>query len=189
VGDRPRGLALRAHRGALDGRPATALTVASHSPPLPVDSVDDIAAALRRAGGRLTTARRVVLDALFAAKGPLSAEQIASGLEGRGTPSDLASVYRNLERLEQLGVVRHVHAGHGAGLYSLAGREPAEHLVCERCGRLTTVPAERLDAIRAQIQQEFGYHARFGHFPIHGICRSCMRKAAVSGGSSRAGSA
>ena len=36
-----------------------------------------------------------------------------------GPASDLASVYRNLEHLEELGVVRHVHFGHGPGLYAL----------------------------------------------------------------------
>lgn len=150
------------------------MTVASHGPPLPFRSVADIAAALRHAGGRLTTARRLVLDALFTADGPVSAEQLATGLGGRVTPSDLATVYRNLERLEQLGVVRHVHLGHGPGLYALADQQPAEHLVCERCGQLTSVPSERLDAIRAQIRREFGYQARFSHFPIHGLCRRCV---------------
>ena len=44
----------------------------------------------------------------------------AGGLGGRLPASDLGSVYRNLEALERAGLVRHVHAGHGAGRYALA---------------------------------------------------------------------
>lgn len=50
----------------------------------------------------------------------MTAEQIAGGLDGQVPPSDLGSVYRNLETLEGLGVVRHMHAGHGPGLYAIA---------------------------------------------------------------------
>ncbi|HXE44644.1 MAG TPA: transcriptional repressor, partial [Conexibacter sp.] len=144
------------------------MTAPAHTPPLAFDDVEDIAAALRRAGGRLTAARRLVLEALFAASAPITAEQIASGLGAHAIPSDLATVYRNLERLEALGVVRHVHAGHGPGRYALADQQGTEYLACDRCGKLTAVPAHRLDAIRAQIRDELGHHARFSHFPIHG---------------------
>ena len=64
-------------------------------------------AAVRGYGLRLSAARRVVLAALYAADGPLSAEQIAAGVGGRVPTSDVASVYRNLETLERLGIVRH----------------------------------------------------------------------------------
>lgn len=153
------------------------MTAPSHAPPLAFASVEDIAAALRRAGGRLTAARRIVLEALFAARRPVTAEQIANGLGGRTIPSDLATVYRNLERLEDLGVVRHVHAGHGPGLYALADPHVTEYLVCDGCGTLTAVPAQRLDAVRAQIRDQLGHHARFSHFPIHGLCDRCAARA------------
>ena len=52
---------------------------------------------------------------------PVRAEEIAAGIGGRLPRSDLASVYRNLETLENHGLVRHLHLGHGPGLYALAG--------------------------------------------------------------------
>ncbi|HEX5146734.1 MAG TPA: transcriptional repressor [Conexibacter sp.] len=152
------------------------MTAPSHTPPLAFDSVDDVADALRRAGGRLTTSRRLVLEALFAARQPITAEQIANGFGRHAIPSDLASVYRNLERLEELGVVSHVHAGHGPGRYALAEQQGIEYLACDRCGKLTPVPAQRLDAVREQIREQLGHHARFSHFPLHGFCASCARR-------------
>ena len=77
---------------------------------------------LREQGLRVSSARRLVLQSLFAADGPASAEAIASRTD---LALDLASVYRNLETLERVGIVQHVHLGHGPGLYALAGRASA----------------------------------------------------------------
>jgi len=107
-----------------------------------------------------------VLEALFAADVPLPADAVAPGL-------DRASVYRALEYLEQLGVVRHVHLGHGPGLYALTGGAEREYLVCERCDRVRAVDAEELDGVRALIEREFGYRARFSRFPVVGLCADC----------------
>src|SRR3954468_14959284 len=148
------------------------MTVAPRSEPLRFKSLEDVEAVVRRDGGRLTAARRLVLRALFAADGLVSAEQIASGTVG-GTPVELTSVYRTLERLEELGVVRHVHLGHGPGLYALVSDGEREYLVCEGCGRVTAADPARLDRARAAIRADLGYEARFTHFPIHGLCDDC----------------
>jgi Fur family transcriptional regulator, ferric uptake regulator len=142
------------------------VTRAPHRPPLEYRDIEDVARALREAGGRFSAARRRVLEALFEAEGPLPAEAVAPGL-------DRASVYRALEYLEELGVVRHVHLGHSPGLYALTGGGEREYLVCERCDRVTGLAAERLDAVRDLVEREFGYRARFSHFPIVGLCADC----------------
>jgi Fur family ferric uptake transcriptional regulator len=117
-----------------------------------------------------------VLEALFAAEGPVSAQFIAEGLNGTKTELDRTSVYRNLEQLEQLGVVRHVHFGHGPSLYHLVGAGGREYLACEACGRVTSVDPSELDPVRDRLRRQFGYEARFGHFPIVGLCRECAVK-------------
>jgi Fe2+ or Zn2+ uptake regulation protein len=150
------------------------MTFAPRTPPSPVSDMAAAAAALRRQGSRLSQPRRQVLEALFAAEEPVSAEQLAGGLQGRTTPVELTSVYRALEYLEELGVLRHMHLGHGPGLYALvASSSEREYLVCERCAKVTAVDAARLDAIREQIHASFGYRASFSHFPIVGLCDSC----------------
>jgi Fur family ferric uptake transcriptional regulator len=147
------------------------MTVPSLSPALSVTGLDEACSALRGRGLRLSAARRLVLEALFAADGPVTAELIADGLDGRVPRSDLTSVYRNLEAFEELGLVRHVHLGHGPGLYALAGDR--EYLVCETCDRVRSVPSEALDGVRSAIRDAFGYEARFSHFPIVGQCPDC----------------
>jgi Fur family ferric uptake transcriptional regulator len=76
--------------------------------------------------------------------------------------------------LEEIGLVRHVHLGHGPGLYSLAAPEDLEFITCERCGAFEAVDPARLDAARALIERELGYRAHFTHFPIVGRCAACL---------------
>ena len=139
------------------------VTLAHHAPALHAPDLETAIETLRRHGLRVSASRRQVLEALYADRRPRTAEQIA----GDG---DLASVYRNLDTLEELGLVRHVHLGHGPGLYSL---DEYEFVTCERCGAHEAVEPHRLDAARAAIEAELGYTARFTHFPIVGICRGC----------------
>jgi Fur family ferric uptake transcriptional regulator len=141
-------------------------------------NVHAAAGALRARGLRISTARRLVLEALYQAEGPVPAEQIAAGLDRRLPASDLASVYRNLEVLQRLGMVRHVHAGHGPGRYVVAADE-REYLVCEGCERLEAVPSTRLDGVREIVRETLGYEARFTHFPLAGLCSSCARERAA----------
>ena len=150
------------------------MTVSRTRPAIQVDNVEEAVEALRARGLRVSSARRLVLEALFAADGPLSVERIAEGLAGTLPRSDLASVYRNLETLEELGLVRHVHLGHGPGLYALAHAHAREYLVCESCDRVLAVAPEALHGVREAVRAAFGFEAGFGHFPIVGVCPACV---------------
>jgi Fur family ferric uptake transcriptional regulator len=124
---------------------------------------------LRESGLRLSTARRLVLREMFAAEGPVSAAHLSRALS-----VDESSVYRNLELLEEHGVVRHLHLGHSPGLYALASEHELEYLYCERCAKVGSVSPARLDPIREQIRGEFGYTPRFTHFAMVGLCSDCV---------------
>jgi len=149
------------------------LTITKNNPPLDATSVEAAVELLRERGLRASAARRLVLETLFAAEGPISAERVAEGVEGRVPSSDLASVYRNLDTLETAGLVRHVHLGHSPGLYALAGSTDREYLVCESCAAVRTVESAELDGIRETVRERFGYVPRFSHFPLVGLCPDC----------------
>jgi Fur family ferric uptake transcriptional regulator len=152
------------------------VTLPHTGPPIAALDVDAAVDALREHGLRVSAARRLVLEALYAAGAPISAEQIADGLAGRLPRSDLASVYRNLETLEEVGLVRHRHLGHGPGLYFHAGLDEREYLVCDSCSAVMAVDRREMDPVRNLIQKRFGYEARFSHFPILGLCAECARE-------------
>lgn len=144
------------------------MTRAARTVPLKFRDIDEVAEALRDGGGRFSASRRIVLEALFAAKDPLSADQIAAD------KLDATTVYRVLERLEELGVVRHVHLGHGPGLYALTRDGGREYLVCDSCDRVTAVQPAELDEVRALVRTTFGFEASFTHFPMVGLCGQCV---------------
>ena len=116
-----------------------------------------------------------MVTALFDADRPVTAEEIASGMYGRLPRCDLASVYRNLETLEEAGLVRHMHLGHGPRLYAPAARGD-EYVVCERCGRSEIAPPACLEAVRAAVRAALGYEASFAHSPLTGLCPTCQAK-------------
>ena len=152
------------------------MTVSPARKPVVVTDLEEAFEVVRGGGLRLTAARRLVLEALLTAREPISAEDIADGLGGRMTCSDIASVYRNLETLGDLGLVRHFHAGHGPGRYVLAGVGEREYLACESCGALESVEPAALDGVRDAIRDLSGFEASFSHFPIVGLCARCARK-------------
>lgn len=149
------------------------MTVSPDRQPVVVADLTEAIDAVRRSGLRLTSARRLVLEALLTADGPIAAEEIADGLGGRMTQSDIASVYRNLDTLGSIGLVRHFHAGHGPGRYVLESRADREYLACESCGRVEAVDPAALDGVRASVRELSGFEARFSHFPIVGLCPGC----------------
>ncbi len=149
------------------------MTVSPERRAVVVTNLDEAIAAVRERGLRLTSSRRLVLEALLRAGEPISADDIAEGLGGRMTQSDIASVYRNLETLGEIGLVRHFHAGHGPGRYVLEGTGDREYIACESCGTLQSVDPARLDGVRAEIRALSGFEARFSHFPIVGLCADC----------------
>jgi Fur family ferric uptake transcriptional regulator len=151
------------------------VTATHTGPSLEAPNVDAAVEAMRCQGMRISAARRLVLEALYAADAPISAEQIADGLSGRLPRSDLASVYRNLETLEQVGLIRHCHLGHGPGLYKPTGAREREYLVCDSCHAVSAVDPQEMQAVRALILERFGYEASFTHFPILGLCAHCAR--------------
>lgn len=156
------------------------MTIARDVEPLAFDDLAGAIAALRERGLRLSTSRRLVLGELFAAEDPLSADQIARELH-----LELTSVYRNLETLERHGLVRHVHLGHGAGLYALVGSGEREYLHCERCGAVRTLDPRQLEPVRRSIRDRFGYEVRFTHFALEGTCPDCARAAPSPGSGKR----
>lgn len=132
----------------------------------------DLVAALRRSGRRVTAARRAVCAVLAEApEDHLSAGDILERASGEGV--DPSTVYRTLDVLEELGLVHHVHLGHGAGAYHLAGSARHHHLVCDSCGAVVDVPVADLRAAIAAVTAPHGFVADLTHFAIVGRCAEC----------------
>jgi Fe2+ or Zn2+ uptake regulation protein len=143
-------------------------------PHAPAPDVISALHALRSRGLRASATRRLVLEVLFSADGPVTAEEVAGGLGGRLPSSDLGSVYRNLDTLEREGVIARAHVGHGPGLFAPRCRRPHAIACCERCGERRVIGRGELAALRVAIRRATGLEPAFGHFGVVGLCESCV---------------
>ena len=134
--------------------------------------IDDALDLLRERGLRVTTARRAVLVALLEADGHLRAEDLAAVVHGRHPDVHLSTVYRALETFEEVGLVTHVHLGHGPSTYHLSD-QLHHHAVCEACGAVVELPDDVLDAVARRVRDEFGFEVDARHFALAGRCSGC----------------
>jgi Fur family ferric uptake transcriptional regulator len=142
------------------------MDTAHHGHPVAAPAAD-LAARLRERGLRVTPQREQVLAAVRAL-GHGTPEQIGETVDG----VDVTTVYRTLELLEDLGLVRHAHLGHGAPTY-----RPAEdqhiHVVCHSCGAVTDADPALVDPLAQRLLDERGFVVDRAHFSVFGRCRDC----------------
>ena len=138
----------------------------------------DVAGMLRARGERMTRQRRAVLVALADGDGHVGAERIVEDVARIDPSVHRASVYRALETLSDLGVVQHVHVGHGGTAYHLVhGRPEHPHAQCHACGRVLDLPADLLDGAASRLRSEHGFVLDAGHVALSGTCDRCDRPA------------
>lgn len=136
-------------------------------------TADDVLDRLRHRGTRLTTARRAVIASLVAADGQhITAEAIVAWVQARHPEVHRSTVYRTLDRLEAIGMVNHVHLGHGPSTYHLTDR-PHHHAICNVCGTVIDVPPEALDGLTRRLRADHGFELTHQHFALSGRCRDC----------------
>lgn len=136
------------------------------------DRVEEILAELTGGGGRRTSSRQAIVEALVGAGGHITADELAAEVQGRLPTVSLSTVYRTLDALEESGVVDHVHLGHGRAIYHLAD-DDHQHLVCEVCERVEELPPDRLEGFLGMLERDFGFDVDRRHFAIVGTCRRC----------------
>lgn len=139
-------------------------------------AIEEAAALLRARGDRMTTPRRAVLAALSRHSDHLTAEQVVSAVADVDPAVHRASVYRALETLSHLGVVQHVHVGHGTTTYHLADDELHLHAQCERCGAVVDLPASLLDQVVGEVDRRHGFAVDPTHVALSGLCSACRAR-------------
>lgn len=137
------------------------------------DRLDRILVLLREQGGRMTTARRAVVGALVGAEGHVTAEDLTAWVQAEHPDVHPSTIYRTLDALEELGVVDHVHLGHGRAVYHLMD-DPHQHLVCEACGAVIEVPDKLFKPLANRLRDDYGFTLRPNHFAVLGLCAGCQ---------------
>jgi len=128
--------------------------------------------ALRDAGYRLTQPRMAILQVLEENEAGLTPEEMFQRGKALCPKLGLVTVYRTLELLGELGLVRRVHSEQRCHSYAIVG-DGHHHLICQDCHRVVEFPCEGLGDLLESVSLQTGY-AITGHLlELTGLCPEC----------------
>jgi Fur family transcriptional regulator, ferric uptake regulator len=140
------------------------------------------AASLATGGYRAGRARRAVVDVLAGMECCRSAAQIADQVRADGHRVGIASVYRALEVLTVRGLVARLDVGDGTARFERAqpDGEHHHHLVCARCGRVSSFEDPALERAIDGVADRLDYRVDAHDVVLRGTCPDCLRRATRS---------
>lgn len=138
-------------------------------------TVEGIVQQLRERGYRVTPQRMAVVEALLDAPSHPTAEDIHRKVVRRFPMVSLATVYKTLHVLRELGIIGDVKVD-GRSHFDRDAR-PHPHLICLRCGQVADSPIDIEAAIPEEALAEQGFRVEGYSLEIFGICRRCQEPA------------
>jgi Fur family ferric uptake transcriptional regulator len=132
---------------------------------------------LRERGVRLTRQRRLLLDLIDNSGLHLDAESLYLMAKEKDPKLNRVTVYRTLKLLKEGGLVDELDLAHFEGekhYYETRLKQEHAHIICLRCGRVEEFFGEQLQAVRGQVQSQFGFEIAFARTEIGGYCSHCQ---------------
>jgi Fur family ferric uptake transcriptional regulator len=129
---------------------------------------------LRARGYRVTPQRQLVLEAVTALR-HATPEEICAEVQRTARGVNISTIYRTLELLEQLDLVKHTHLGHKPPTYHLATEAEHVHLVCRECGEVYDVGPAVAKGLIELLEREYGFETDVHHLTVHGRCHNCRK--------------
>ena len=127
---------------------------------------------LRGSGYRLTPQRELILRAVEDL-GHATPDEVLAHVREQSSAVNVSTVYRTLEVLEELGLVRHAHLSDRAPTYHSVTEHEHFHLVCRTCHRVVSVDPDVLAPLRERLRQENAFVVDVGHLTVFGTCEEC----------------
>lgn len=129
---------------------------------------------LQENGYRLTEARRAVVETIQASTRALSPVEVFDAARKKYPALGLVSVYRTLEKLEELHLVQRVHQPQGCQAFISAFHGHEHLLLCRNCGQVTFFEGDNLDAFIQSVAQKTGYQIQEHWLQLFGLCQTCQ---------------
>ena len=129
----------------------------------------------RQSGMRLTSQRRTILEVLDQSEAHLEAEEIYRQAKSRDPNISLATVYRTLAALTQLGLIqqRHLTRNDQRGYYEITDRQHF-HFTCLCCGRVIEFDTPLITQIERDLAYEMGVKVHRARLYLEGFCTECV---------------
>ncbi|MBR2214646.1 MAG: transcriptional repressor [Selenomonadaceae bacterium] len=141
-------------------------------------TLEDLKQKLHDGQHKLTPRRQLVLQIILDRPGEhLSAEDVHYILREQKSEIGLATVYRSLELLSELGILQKIEFGDGCSRYELNATDPSthhhHHLICVKCGKVTEFDKDLLEDLEAHIEKKSGFHILDHQVKFFGLCKEC----------------
>ena len=133
---------------------------------------DELAERLRGQGYRLTPQRQLVLRAVEKL-GHATPDEVLAEVHAQSSAVNVSTVYRTLEVLEELGLVRHAHLSDRAPTYHSVTDHEHFHLVCRNCHKVISVDPVTIEPLVERLEKEKGFVIDIGHLAVFGRCVEC----------------
>jgi Fur family ferric uptake transcriptional regulator len=132
-------------------------------------------ATLRAAGYRRGGARTAVVEALARHDCAVTALDLDDELRRRKPAVGRASIYRALEQLEQIGLLRCIEVARGVAGYERIepGGEHHHHAICGDCGRMIPFEDASLERAIDKVSVRMSFDAAGHEVTIRGRCERC----------------
>ena len=124
---------------------------------------------------RPTAARLEVVDALLSYKGHMTADDLFEAMREAGSTVGRMTVFRTLDILAEIGVVRPTYQGSGAAHFVLLEDGHHHHLVCMYCSQTFEFKDCSLaDEFSQKLAAEHNFKIEGHLLEIYGVCASCQ---------------
>jgi len=124
-------------------------------------------------GLRWTPQRRALMAVLAETEGHVTGAELVERCRQRDPATIPSTVYRTLDVLEKLGIVRHGHGPNGREEYHVLPGAVHGHLHCNACGASWEIGTDEAAAVVASLDAERGFEVDLSHVTIVGRCRAC----------------
>jgi len=137
------------------------------------EALDEVGRRLGERGVRYTPQRRAVAEAVLGAHEPVTAAQIHDRARGVRPEIGLMTVYRALDMLADVGVVRRVHGQQRCEAFVAAAHRHGHTVVCTLCGRAEEFTHCHIEAVADAAAAETGFSIDEHFLQFSGVCRGC----------------
>jgi Fur family transcriptional regulator, peroxide stress response regulator len=131
---------------------------------------------LKERGHRMTPQRMAVLKILTGSTEHLTAEQIHKRVVKKFPMTSLATVYKTVNLLKEMGEVIELHFGSDSNRYDAAKPYSHPHLICTSCQEILDPDIESIRDLPQQIAEQYGYKIVGHRLDFFGTCPACQAK-------------
>lgn len=136
---------------------------------------DELVEKLRERDCRITPQRVAVLRVLAQEGSHLTADQIYDRIRRELPTTSLATVYKTVSLLKDVGALQELNLTGERSYYDAAQDEPHPHLVCISCGEVRDLQVDEMQDLSARVARETGYRITDQQFNLFGICPRCQQ--------------